>query len=65
MILNGAQVLGSAWQDVRQVRESDRILARLEIETGRLQNLIHRYINAPSPQLFTEISNCAKRFSAP
>ena len=49
MIWNGAQVLGSAWDDVRQVRESDKILALLESETGRLQNLIHRYINQPSP----------------
>ena len=43
MIWNGAQVLGSAWDDVRQVRESDKILALLESETSRLQNLIHRY----------------------
>jgi signal transduction histidine kinase len=55
MIWNGAQVLGSAWDDVRQVRESDKILALLENETGRLQNLIHRYINQPSPELFAEI----------
>jgi signal transduction histidine kinase len=55
MIWNGAQVLGSAWDDVRRVRESDRILALLESETGRLQNLIHRYINQPSPDLFAEI----------
>lgn len=55
MIWNGTQVLGSAWGDVRQVRESDRILALLESETGRLQNLIHRYINQPSPDLFAEI----------
>ncbi|WOH85191.1 HAMP domain-containing sensor histidine kinase [Bradyrhizobium sp. BEA-2-5] len=55
LIWNGAQVLGSAWHDVRQVRESDRILALLESETGRLQNLIHRYINQPSPDLFAEI----------
>nr|WP_198399953.1 ATP-binding protein [Bradyrhizobium yuanmingense] len=55
MIWNGAKVLGSAWDDVRQVRESDRILALLESETGRLQNLIHRYINQPSPDLFAEI----------
>ena len=27
MIVNGAQVLGSPWDDVRQVRESDKILA--------------------------------------
>ncbi len=56
MIWNGAQILGSAWEDVRQVRESDKTLARLEIETGRLQSLIHRYINQPSPQLFSEIA---------
>src|SRR5436305_14812045 len=55
MIWNGAQVLGSAWDDVRQVRESDKILALLESETGRLQNLIHRYINQPSAELFAEI----------
>jgi signal transduction histidine kinase len=55
MIWNGAKVLGSAWDDVRQVRESDQILALLESETGRLQNLIHRYINQPSPELFAEI----------
>jgi signal transduction histidine kinase len=55
MIWSGAQVLGSAWEDVRQVRESDKILALLESETGRLQNLIHRYINQPSPDLFAEI----------
>jgi signal transduction histidine kinase len=55
MIWNGSQVLGSAWEDVRKVRESDKILAVLESETSRLQNLIHRYINQPSPDLFAEI----------
>jgi signal transduction histidine kinase len=55
MIWNGAKVLGSAWNDVRQARESEKILTRLESETGRLQNLIHRYINQPSPELFAEI----------
>nr|WP_244549193.1 ATP-binding protein [Bradyrhizobium canariense] len=55
MIWNGVQVLGSAWDDVRQVRESDKILAVLESETSRLQNLIHRYINQPSPEFFAEI----------
>ncbi|WP_416221174.1 ATP-binding protein [Rhodopseudomonas palustris] len=55
MIWSGARVLSSAWDDVRQVRESDNILALLESETSRLQNLIHRYINQPSPDLFAEI----------
>jgi signal transduction histidine kinase len=61
MIWNGAQVLGSAWDDVRQVRESDKILALLESETSRLQDLIHRYINQPSPELFAEISQLRER----
>jgi signal transduction histidine kinase len=55
MIWNGAAVLGSAWEDVRQARESEKILALLENETSRLQNLIHRYINQPSPEFFSEI----------
>src|SRR5438477_7574915 len=55
LIWNGSKVLGSAWDDVRQVREYDKNRALLERETGRLQNLIHRYINQPSPELFAEI----------
>jgi len=55
LIWNGANVLGSARDDVRQVRKSDEILALLESQTSRLQDLIHRYINQPSPELFAEI----------
>lgn len=55
LIWNGAKELNRAWDEVRKVRESDRVLALLEGEAGRLQNLIHRYINQPSPQIFAEI----------
>lgn len=55
LIWSGSRVLSSAWEDVRQVRQSDQVLALLESETSRLQNLIHRYINQPSPELFAEI----------
>ncbi len=55
LIWNGGRVLDTAWDDVRQVRESDKILAQLESQTSRLQNLIHRYINQPNPELFAEI----------
>lgn len=55
LIWSGSRVLSSAWDDVRQVRQSDQILALLESETVRLQNLIHRYINQPNPELFAEI----------
>jgi signal transduction histidine kinase len=60
MIWNGGQVLRSAWNDVRRARESEKILARLESETSHLQNLIHRYINQPSPELFAEIVEVRK-----
>ncbi len=55
LIWNGATALNTAWSEVRQVRESDTLLALLEGEAGRLQNLIHRYINEPSPEIFAEI----------
>jgi signal transduction histidine kinase len=55
LIWDGARTLDSAWDDVRKVRESDRLLAILEGEAGRLQNLIHRYINQPNPQTIAEI----------
>jgi signal transduction histidine kinase len=55
LIWNGAKELNAAWDDVRKVRESDQLLALLENEAGRLQNLIHRYINQPSPDIFAEI----------
>ena len=42
LIWDGVQVLNSSWNDVRRIRESDHILARLESQTSRLQNLIHR-----------------------
>jgi signal transduction histidine kinase len=55
LIWDGARTLNSAWEDVRKVHESDRLFAVLEGEAGRLQNLIHRYINQPNPQIFAEI----------
>lgn len=56
LIWNGARALNAAWSEVRQVRESDRLLALLEGEAGRLQNLIHRYFNQPNPEVFAEIT---------
>jgi signal transduction histidine kinase len=55
LIWNGANVLSRAWDDVRRVRESDKLLVLLESEASRLQNLIHRYINQPSQDVLTEI----------
>ena len=55
LIWNGANVLSRAWDDVRKVRESDKLLVQLESEASRLQNLIHRYINQPGKELLAEI----------
>ncbi|MCC6775568.1 MAG: HAMP domain-containing protein [Hyphomicrobiales bacterium] len=55
LIWNGADVLNRSWDDVRRVRESDKLLVQLESEASRLQNLIHRYINQPSQQVLAEI----------
>jgi len=41
--------------DVRRVRESDKLLVQLRSEAGQLQNLIHRYINQPNEQLLAQI----------
>jgi signal transduction histidine kinase len=56
LIWEGAKSLNAAWTDLRQVRDSDRLLALLESEAGRLQNLIHRYFNQPNPEVFAEIT---------
>jgi signal transduction histidine kinase/HAMP domain-containing protein len=55
LIWDGAKVLGQAWDDVRQVRDSDELLSLLGNEAGRLQDLIHRYIHQPKPEIFGEI----------
>jgi signal transduction histidine kinase len=55
LIWNGANVLSRSWDDVRKVRESDKLLVSLESEASLLQNLIHRYINQPSREVLAEI----------
>ncbi len=55
LIWKGANVLSSAWDDVRRVRESDRLLVQLKSEASRLQNLIHRYIYQPNQEMLSEI----------
>jgi len=55
LIWSGAKVLSAAWDEVRRVRESDTLLALLGTEAGRLQGLIHQYINEQRPETFAEI----------
>jgi signal transduction histidine kinase len=55
LIWDGAKVLSGAWNDLRQVRQSERLLVSLDSEAGRLQSLIHRYFNQPEPSVLAEI----------
>jgi signal transduction histidine kinase len=56
VIWDGAQDLTLARNELRQSRDSDRLLVELESQAGRLQNLIHRYFNQPNTDLLTEIT---------
>ncbi len=55
LIWDGAKVLSGAWNELRQVRQSERLLVSLDSEAGRLQSLIHRYFNQPNPGVLAEI----------
>jgi signal transduction histidine kinase len=60
LIWNGAQVLTAARSDLRASRESDRQLAILESQAGRLQGLIHRYFTQPDTDLLQQITELRK-----
>jgi signal transduction histidine kinase len=55
LIWDGAKVLSEAWNELRQARQSERLLVSLDSEAGRLQSLIHRYFTQPEPSVLAEI----------
>lgn len=55
LIWEGARLLTTAWDDVRQARQSERVLVSLDTETVRLQGLIHRYFTQQQPDLLADI----------
>jgi signal transduction histidine kinase len=55
LIWDGAQALSRAWIELREVRQSEKLLVSLDSEAGRLQSLIHRYFNQPNPSVLAEI----------
>lgn len=55
LIWDGGKVLSTAWNDLRQVRDSDQLLGLVESETRRLQNLVQRYFNRPDSVVSAEI----------
>jgi signal transduction histidine kinase len=55
LIWNGARVLGDAWADLRQVRQSERFLNSLGSDAERLRSLIHRYFAQTDPAVLARI----------
>jgi signal transduction histidine kinase len=55
LIWDGAKSLSGAWIELRQVRQSEKLLVAIDSEAGRLQSLIHRYFNQPNPVVLAEI----------
>jgi signal transduction histidine kinase len=55
LIWDGAKALSGAWLELRQARQSEKLLVSLDSEAGRLQSLIHRYFNQPNPIVLAEI----------
>ena len=56
VIWDGARVLTDARNELRQTRDSDRLLTQLEADAVRLQGLIHRYFTQPNVDLLMEIT---------
>ena len=51
VIWDGTRVLTDARNELRQTRDSERLLTQLEGEAVRLQGLIHRYFTLPNADL--------------
>ncbi len=64
LILDGAGGLRNAWNELVQVRSSEKLLTSIETETGRLQSLIHRYFTQPSPVVLEEIERRRRTLSS-
>ncbi len=56
VIWDGAGDLTLARNELRQSRESDRLLVLLETQVASLQNLIHRYFTQPNDELLKQIT---------
>jgi signal transduction histidine kinase len=56
VIWDGAGDLTLARNELRQSRESDRLLVLLESQVASLQNLIHRYFTQPNNDLLEQIT---------
>ncbi|MGY2051613.1 ATP-binding protein [Methylobacterium sp. JK268] len=57
MIWDGAAVLARTWDELGQVRQSERFLGQIDRDTERLQSLIHRYISQADADVLARIGD--------
>lgn len=50
-----SRMLSQTWTELQSVRSSERLVATIESEAGRVQSLIHRYFIQPTPEVLAEI----------
>jgi signal transduction histidine kinase len=55
VVLDGANPLQSAWSELLQVQQRDRVLSSVVTDSVRLQSLIHRYFTQPDADLLVQI----------
>jgi signal transduction histidine kinase len=54
-VWRGANLLGGAWSDLRQARETDHWLIAMRSDVDRFQGLVHRYFTHPTLPVLVEI----------
>jgi signal transduction histidine kinase len=57
LIGDSASIINNTWLDLVRVRASERVVSQIDIEAGRVQSLIHRYLTQASPELLAEVES--------
>ena len=55
-VWDSARSLSAAWVELTDARKTDRLLAAIRSDTGRIQSLIHRYFTQPTADVLIEIT---------
>jgi signal transduction histidine kinase len=57
LIGDSAHIVNNTWSDLVRVRASERVVSQIDLEAGRVQSLIHRYLTQASPELLAEVES--------
>jgi signal transduction histidine kinase len=57
LIGDSASIVNNTWLDLVRVRASERVVSQIDLEAGRVQSLIHRYLTQASPELLAEVES--------